>query len=865
MTQPTPENYSPRLFKPVRSTGAEPKQRNHIYIPSEIKHKDMWLIASGENGEPDGKIPCVVTDSDKLQRFSKRMGHLPLPYSIAESMYDKYGYDFGICLNADDHYFVIDLDYKNLPQSDVDKRLPIFKQILLAFKDSYIEVSKSGTGFHILCKSELLIARNFRNLGIEMYSYRDRFILLTGNKITVSKVDDEIIIHEDYLQSPTQKSVASVNEPIGYRDEQITQLLTQLGNAPCESEEIVLVEEPITKTNDDVFNEIITTSFSEKLFEITSFTTDTDWSTTRYPSASEAVLSFVSIVARFTKSNEQVRSLFKELCDISNRDKYIRSNYHIDRCLTIVRTELDTTEVDDFMNNTINMYYEKQKVIMENRIKSEMELLNAIESAAEFSDDMELDMVEIEKQYYEENEAFRDIPYPHGVVGDIARFSHATAPHKLRVGHIASALVTIAGIIGRQIRFRSSATNLAIIVVAPSTMGKETCAKTLAAISKSVSSVGGDKFFCFDKIASGGALRTLMSSREYGTTAVTLPEFAQLVEQMKQGKDNPMSGLKSELLDAITKNSKDSVYGGSQHANAENNRESMVSPAFSMIGDTVPDFYDGVTEEMCSGGFLSRFIIMEHEGTTKYKSDDNAHKVQIERNLVDDLTTLVQHIQILHSRNEFVEVDVTCPIVGLEFKKYEEYLLAKFNKSKDEAHRQIYGRTLLKTMVVATILAYTRNHCNPQISMEDFLWARNLIMRDVFRIEHKLNNGEIGTSERTCRLKVESLIKRMVNSSIERDKLAQAKWGDLLDVGIFSRSILSQRLQGQSFKIGSLSNIKTLELIVDNMIKNGDIMELSPEAKDVLGEAYSRSIRGKYYIVNSPKYIKHLEKVIKNK
>jgi hypothetical protein len=284
-----------------------------------------------------------------------------------------------------------------------------------------------------------------------------------------------------------------------------------------------------------------------------------------------------------------------------------------------------------------------------------------------------------------------------------------------------------------------------------------------------------------------------------------------------------------------------------------------------MIGDTVPDFYDGVTEEMCSGGFLSRFIIMEHEGTTKYKSDDNAHKVQIERNLVDDLTTLVQHIQILHSRNEFVEVDITCPIVGLEFKKYEEYLLAKFNKSKDEAHRQIYGRTLLKTMVVATILAYTRNHCNPQINMEDFLWARNLIMRDVFRIEHKLNNGEIGTSERTCRLKVESLIKRMVNSSIERDKLAQVKWGDLLDVGIFSRSMLSQRLQGQSFKIGSLSSIKTLELIVDNMIKNGDIMELSPEAKDVLGEAYGRSIRGKYYIVNSPKYIKHLEKVIKNK
>jgi hypothetical protein len=857
-------DYTPTLYQPQRFVGE--KNRNHIYIPAELKREPLWLIAADENGYPDGKIPCVVTDSDKLQRYSKRMNHVPLSYSIAESMYDKFAYDFGICLTADNdsHYLVLDLDYKNLNEADSALRLSNFKKILYAFRDCYIEESKSGKGYHIIVKAELLIAKNFREQGIEVYSFKNRFILLTGNKVSVSLVsndegDDEIIITNDFESPPTQKSVSQVNKPIPYKDSLVSDLLSSLGYNPEVEISSELIEIKPTETDDDVFNSISTNeAFIDKFFELIALTDDTDWSQTRYPSASEAVLAFFNIVCRFTKSNAQATRLFKVYCNLSQRDKYTKKDYHINRCLTIVRNELDTSVTDAYTANVISMYYEKQKEAMEHRMKSELDVLNNLNTAEEFTEEDAFDMVEIEKQYHDENEAFNDIPYPEGVMGKIAEFSLKSAPHKLKVAHIASALAIVAGICGRQVRFRSSSTNLAIIVVAPSTMGKESCSKTLAAFSRALAPVGGDKFFCFDKIASGGALRTLMSSMEYGSVSAILTEFAQLIEQMKSGKDNAMAGLKQELLDAITKNSKDSIYGGSQHANSENNRENMTAPAFSMIGDTVPDFYEGITEEMCSGGFLSRFIIMEHDGHIKQKSDDNAHKVTIDKSTIDDLTNLIQHIKTLHQRGEFIEVEMECPLVIQEFKKYEEYLLAKFNKSKDEPHRQIYGRTLLKTMQVASLLAYTRNHCNPSISMSDFLWARNLIMRDVFRIERKLNNGEIGVSERSCRLKAESLIKRMITVKHERDKLAQSQWGDLLDLGIFPRSMLSQRLQGQSFKIGSMSNIKTLELIIDNMIKNGEIAVLNETAKEIVTKHLGKSVRGIYYQLMTKKYVDKL-------
>lgn len=843
------------LHQPIKCK--EVKVRNHIYIPAELKHSDIWLIAADEQGQPDGKIPHIVTDSDKLQRFSKRMGHRTLPNSIVDSMYDKFKYDYGLCLTTDDHYCVIDLDYKNLAKSEQDKRLAAFKQILHAFSDCYCEVSKSGQGFHIICKTELLVARNFRSHGIEIYSYKDRFILLTGNRITTSIINNEIVINDIYLQPITQQSVSSVNNPIVYKDTELEQLLSKLGVSNCENNETELVEVESKKSDEEVLNEIMSSAFSDKYFEFINFNENTVWHETRFPSASEAVLAYISMIARFTNSNEQVRRIFRETSELAKRDKY-KGNYHIDRCLVIIRTELDTSVTDEYMSNMINLYYEKQKETMDKRMSRELELLDDLEEGLGYDEITEYDMVEIEKQYHEENEAFDDMRFPSGVIGQIAEYSFKAAPHKLVVAHIASALAIVAGICGRQVRFRGSSTNLAIIVVAPSTMGKESCSKTLSAFSKALAPVGGDKFFCFDKISSGGALRTLMSNAEYGSVAAILTEFAQLIEQMKQGKDNAMSGLKTELLDAITKNSKDSVYGGSQHANSENNRDNMTAPAFTMIGDTVPDFYDGITEEMCSGGFLSRFIIMEHDGHIKKKSDDNAHKVTIDKATIDELTTLIQHICTTYQRGEFIEVEIECPIVRQEIDKFESYLTAKYNKSKDEPHRQIYGRTMLKTMQVASLLAYTNNHCHPTISMENFLWARNMIMRDVFRIEKKLNNGEIGVSERSCRLKVESLIKRMVTIKRERDRLAQAQWGDLLDLGIFPRSMLSQRLQGQSFRIGSMSNIKTLELILDNMIKNGEISVLNDTAKELLTKHLGKSVRGTYYQLMTKKYIDKL-------
>lgn len=835
-----------KLFNPIRSE--EHLTRNLKNLPAELMNESIWLVAADENGLAGGKIPHVITESGKLQRFSKNVGHVAMTFNAVQSFHLKYGYDIGILMTSDDHYTVIDLDAKELTNESIfNNRMKMFNEIIHTV-GSYTEQSKSGVGYHIIVKSDILIARNFRQYGIEIYSYRERFMLCTGNKVS-STIDENglisIVNKFDTNESNTQ--------PIEYRDEYITELARSLGSDYQENG-IELVEKEPTKSDDDVFEAILQSTFSESFMEITTFSVNTDFTNTKYPSGSEACMNVISILCRFTDSNSQVRRIFLGL-DIAKRDKYTKNNYHVDRCLTIARGDQDLSIIDAFIVNTCAAYTETQSKIIDRRIKAESEQLITVEDREGDS----VDLSEVYAQYDNDIGNFAEIPFPHGLIGDIARFIEAASPHKLRVASVGGALGIMSGIVGRQFRFNGSSLNHAIVIVANSTLGKEGATKGMNAVAKALAVSEGDGFFCFDKVSSGGALKTIMRTAPFGSVVTAFPEFAELLTQLKDGNNNAMSGLKGELLDVLTKNSEDSQYGGSKHAKKEDDREGMEAPSFSFIGDCTPNFYEGVTEEMNSSGFMSRLILLTHEGTTKELADRKAHLVKLPKQVVDELKLLVQQVISKYNSNTFIPVTES-PEVTVASLELEQYLKLKYNTSNDESHRQIYGRTFLKVMTLASLFASCYNIGNPTISMEDFMWARALILRDVYITTRKLKSGEIGVSEETCKRRVSALFDKLLKYPKQRDKLAKV-YNHVLDLGVLPRSLLSQRLQGNSFRIGQLSNTKTLEAVLDNMIKNGEVKLVTEDKKTILSNYTGRSIRGICYETCDSYFDKQLDVV----
>jgi hypothetical protein len=819
--------YELKSYDPIR---AEEYPVRHLnLLPNELRNSQMWLISADNDGRPGGKRPYILTDSGKLQPYTKTAGHQPMTYQVVNDFAMKYGYDIGIVMTSNDHYVVIDLDAKGLEGDGYTKRMELFAKIIHS-ADSYAELSKSGKGYHIIVKSDILVARNSQQHGIEVYSYRERFLLCTGNKVSVTA--DGTVINE----FETAKMNTSL---IPYREDIVNYIIDTI--KPDYAEEgIVLTESEPTKSNDSVIDEILQSHFSEQFMEIMTFSPTTDYTHTKYPSGSEACLNAIAILCRFTQSNEQVRTIFREF-DIAKRDKYTKNNYHIDRCLTIARGEQDLTLINDFVEKACAAYAATQSAIIERRMTAEKEQLAHVNDFEEDS----VDLSEVYAQYETDIDNFADIPHPHGLIGEISRFIEAAAPHKLRVASVGGALGIMSGIVGRQFRYNGSSLNHAFVIVANSTMGKESSVKGMSSVSKALASCEGDNFFCFEKVSSASALKTIMRESKYGSVVATFPEFAVLLEQIKNGNDNAMAGLKGELLDVLTKNSEDSFYGGSKHAKKEDHREGMEAPSFSFIGDCTPNFYEGITEEMNSSGFMSRLIVLTHEGTTKDYVDRQAHLVKLSKFVVDDLKLLVQQVTSKYNANTFIPI-VESPEVAIASVELEGYLKLKYNTAADDSHRQIYGRTYLKVMTIASLFAACENIGSPVITMQDFEWARTLIMRDVYITTRKLKNGEIGVSEETCKRRVASLITKLLTRPKDRDKLAKV-YNHVLDLGIVPRSLLSQRLQGNSFKIGQLSNTKTLEAVIDNMIKNGDIKVVSDEKKHIVTQFTGRSIRGICY------------------
>jgi hypothetical protein len=405
------------------------------------------------------------------------------------------------------------------------------------------------------------------------------------------------------------------------------------------------------------------------------------------------------------------------------------------------------------------------------------------------------------------------------------------------------------------------------VIIAGSTLGKESAAKGMNSISKALASIEGDGFFCFDKISSPQALRSVMTNSKFRSVVATFPEFSFLIDQIKDGKDSAMSGMYAELLDIFGKNSVDSEYGGAVMANVINNRGSMNAPAFSFVGDCTPNFYDGVTEQMCSSGFMSRLLLLHNDNPTKYPADKTAHLVKLDKDVLDELSYLVQQVKNKHASGTFINVTYKDAEVEAAAERLQSYLLIKYNKSKDEAHHQAYGRTWLKVMTIASLFAACNNLGNPTISMEDFQWAQALVMRDVFTTVQKLRDGEMGISESTCRLRCSSFIEKLVFKPLSRDSKAKNAEA-ILNLGIIPRNLLSGKLQGSSFQIGNMTSGKTLDVILDGMCKDGYISVVSDDQKAFLNAALGKNLRGVLYVLNHPStYVKitELEMAHRNK
>jgi hypothetical protein len=659
-------------------------------IPEEMRALPQWVCGTTSKIKKEDKVPinpmkgtaASPTDSSTWTTFTnaieKRTAQCP---------------HVGFVLCEADPYTIIDLDDPYNPDKDWtdekrDELAALNEKIVNAFP-SYTEISQSGSGVHIVVKGT--IPHGVHRDTVEIYSSQ-RYMICTGNVMKdLPIIDCQAMLDNLFAEMDLKSSSVELTEV----------------NQTAEDADIV--EMAMSAVNGDLFTALCNGDM------------------TGYPSQSEADLALMSILAFYTKSNEQVRRIFR-MTLLGKRDKAVRNNKYLDYTLQQIRSH------DQAPINTDGL---KEKIAA---------MLAPTPEQQTKSKEIVDDMVSLTPSKAKAKGSYFEPEFPPGLVGEVAEYIYSSAARPVKEIGLIAAIGMISGMVGRQYNVSGVGLNQYLILLAKTGMGKEGISGGIdrlnTEVRKSVPMV--DQFRGPGAFASGPALIKTMADRPCFISI--LGEFGITLQQICEPKAmGALVTLKHALLDLYQKSGWHSTLQASVYSDKEKNTSSVQAPALSILGESTPEtFLEGLGEQHIADGLIPRFIIREYLGLRPYLNEKNgfAPSDSLVNKLID-LTTLVLTMQANASHVNVI-LDANAKVLSDAFERETTDLV---NNAINPVLAQLWNRAHLKVLKLAAVIAVGMNYNAPVVNERVLLWAMAYVKQDISTLLSRFETGDIGSGE----------------------------------------------------------------------------------------------------------------------
>lgn len=777
----------------------EQVREQYSRLPDALKHQPNWCIAAPDKHpwsvRADGTFyPASSTDPATWLTFDR----------ACEVMADCGAQAIGFMLAYDAGFTCIDLDIKDqddypdepakwTPQEQINR----YVRIVDAF-DSYTERSVSGKGVHIWLWGRTGVGA--RRDGVEVYS-QERFMICTGDVIRA--------------------------EPIKYNEHLLDLLVAEIRKDT--GGKITLVEVQETETDEQVYYRALNASNGSKFSALLAATSCIESSTGKihgtytelgYGSQSEADLALLSIFAFYTKSNEQVRRLFRYF-PLGQRLKATKNDRYLNYALELIRARQARAEVVSGKAEEIaRSYVQKLQGVTYGDVMATAVMVSKDETP----------------------EVGSPLPWPPGMVGQIAKYIYGSAPRPVKEVAIIAALGIAAGLCGRAYNYNQSGLNLYGVLVARSGVGKETmhsgASMILSQIRASAPTIAN--YVTFDEYASGPALLKACS-----TNSSFVNISGELGRKMKRlaaddRPDGAMATLRTQMTNLYQKSGAGNIAGGMAYSNKDDNVAQLHSIAFSIIGESTPEtFFQSLTPSMMEDGFLSRFFIIEYKGDRPPLNGDR--KVVMDPVLKQALEGLVIQVTQLNTTNDHIDVYADAEAAQI-LNEFDLECDKNINRSNDEAIRQMWNRAHLKACRIAACLAACDHPIQPLLTATHANWALKLIRNDITMMYNRITNGDIGSGDDISRQQKVEFLMREYLQKVEISDAYGLKPG-IKEAGIITHRYLQMRTsQLAQFRKAPMGAKSALEIALRSMMDSGYIVEVAKERMttdyEYMGRAY---------------------------
>lgn len=431
------------------------------------------------------------------------------------------------------------------------------------------------------------------------------------------------------------------------------------------------------------------------------------------------------------------------------------------------------------------------------------------------------------------------IPWPPGIVGEIARFMCRTSYSPIPEISITAALGLVAGVCGRAYRtYTGKDLALYLILVAKSGLGKDHMHEAIPMMLQMTGLPMADVFCRAQDFVSGEALHKEVL-REPGFLYLQ-GEFGRKLKRMSNAQDTPMQSFRTTMLNAYGKR----YMEGKSYSRLEDSMVGVHWPALSFLGETTPaTFLECLTEDMMADGFLSRFLVISYVGDRPYPNQDREHELGAEtRTLWRDLVDHALKFQFPINTPDAISVKPSQEASRL-LDAFEISCIENVNATDQESQRQVWSRAHLKALKLASLLAVADQYLFPLISVEHAEWSINLVKRDVEVFQSRHRNGDVGLGDDARERKLATIIREyIVRTNLPAGYKVPAK---MHNDGLVPRAYLQMRTATlPAFSNHRQGAAQALDNVLRTFAANGWLLECK---KDSVVQMYS--YHGKTYRV----------------
>ena len=569
--------------------------------------------------------------------------------------------------------------------------------------------------------------------------------------------------------------------PITDRQELLDVLYKEMKNGVYKAE---LLDLPDIHPDSVIIEKIRTSNNKEKFDLLFSGNWETD-----YPSQSEADHALLGMLCAYTQSNAQVKRIFR-MSVLGQREKALR---------------------EDYLNGSL------QKLREESNIVIDFDNLRINEPIGdEFEEDIE-DTPEPELNI--------PLDLPQGLLADLAAYFYKAAVRPIPEAALISALGLMAGSCGRAYNISGTGLNIYLVFLAQSGRGKESIGGGIEKIIGEVEkrTPAAEHIMGPASMASGQALTRHL--QKHPCFVSVLGEVGHTIQEICQTRATSANiRLKQVLLNLYAKSGEGDKLRPTIYADSDKNTETVLSPAFSFIGESTPDiFYSGLSEDMVAQGLVPRLTVVEYKG--KRPPRNRAFNIPPPEELVERIDRLVNTAFRAMRQNKSINVGISGEAEKL-LDHFDEQIDRIINETINSVEINIWNRAHLKALKIAALVAVGNNIHSPIVTEDIAKWAIQFVDTETRMLSQRFSSGDFGSGDTAQAKDLERILKEYLSTNPKDQpksvRINETEWKErFIPHRYIYRVVLRKRSFYQDPKGASLA----LDYMIRSFIASGLLAE----------------------------------------